>query len=111
MDILNSGELRLAAAAGLLGGGWHLDGAAPHWAEGDLDPAAAVSLAGRGREYVAPVFTLRRIWRLGTASSGQCCQPVVRVGGHHQMRCYPRYLQHQPPVTTSRAAERVIVTT
>ena len=44
MDTLNSGELRLAAAAGLLGGGWHLDGAAPHWAEGDLDPAAAVSL-------------------------------------------------------------------
>ena len=106
MDTLNSGELRLAAAAGLLGGGWHLDGAAPHWAEGDLDPAAAVSLAGRGR--VAPVFTPRR---LGTASSGQCCQAVVRVGGHHQMRCYPRYLQHQPPVTTSRAAERVIVTT
>ena len=65
MDTLNSGELRLAAAAGLLGGGWHLDGAAPHWAEGDLDPAAAVSLAGRGREYVAPVFTLRRLRRLG----------------------------------------------
>ena len=49
----------------LVDGGWHLDGAALQLYTGPrvgLATAAAVSLTGRGREYVALVFTL---WTLG----------------------------------------------